>query len=464
MSFVSRFYRWIRRLKQPHIRNLSGGPLREFVYLDEVSVYSILASRKGGIATEFTESQTASLNSETGSSLGIGFGVANANFVSKSQTGRTQGSQVLRKAIIQTSFRELYDIESASLALTPPYADCIPTIHKIADLEEKFEQLVKDGCLVDPSTVRRGELLEVEVTLEADPIFRAASVIATLRELMEDNEHLFGQEITAQLPQMRSMAQILEGLLVGLVPIRGCLVDYQLTKIGGHEVLIHSSLLDQIAPVTGLKTYPVYVVGVAQRNLFWKDIRQVLFSDAQHTVFCRLAKAGLAERWHPVKVANVLAGIVPQFDELIGDFSEKVRLAMTAPADFSQSKVVQDTHSGMQVISEYATLLVGHHRGTIMTEMIDDLVQRISPGQDWLSSVDCRRSVFAEVTKHIDKTLGVNTSGEDAYELRNDALRRAGLAVALAPPPASNGNKANDAADTRRQEKFLEAEFVAIYW
>ena len=31
-----------------------GDTRREFVYLDEVSVYSILASQKGGIATQFT--------------------------------------------------------------------------------------------------------------------------------------------------------------------------------------------------------------------------------------------------------------------------------------------------------------------------------------------------------------------------------------------------------------------------
>lgn len=462
MNFASRFYRWIRRQKQPQIRIPPGGPLREFVYLDEVSVYSILASRKGGIATEFTESQTASLNSETGSSLGFGFGPANANVVSKNQSGRTQGSQVLRKAIIQTSFRELYDIEKACLALSPPYADCIPTVRSDADLEEKFEQLIKDGSLVDPSTVRRGELLEVEVTLEADPIFRAASVIATLRELMEDNEHLFGHEIVAQLPQMRSMAQILESLLVGLVPIRGCLVEYKLTNIGGREVLIHRSLLDQIVPGTRLDTHPVYVVGVSQRHLFWKDIRQVLFSDAQHTVFCRLAKQGLAETWNPVKVANVLAGIAPQFDELIHEFSEKVHLAMTAPAGSSPSNVVQQSHSGMQVISEYTTLLSAHHGGNIKTEVIKDLAQHILPEQDWLSNVDCRRSVFAKVTKHLDKTLGVETSGEDAYELRNAALRRAGLTVALAP--TSNGRKAEHAANSRSQERFLEAEFVAIYW
>ena len=66
MSISSRLGGWLRRLKPQKAPEPPSGLLREFVYLDEVSVYSILASRKGGIATEFTESQTASLNSDVG--------------------------------------------------------------------------------------------------------------------------------------------------------------------------------------------------------------------------------------------------------------------------------------------------------------------------------------------------------------------------------------------------------------
>ena len=117
MSVVSRIRNWLRGAKPRRDPENSTGLLREFVYLDEVSVYSILASRKGGIAAEFTESQTASLNSDVGGSLSVGFDATKAKLDSKLQASHVQGSQVLRKAIIQTSFKELYDIEQASLAL-----------------------------------------------------------------------------------------------------------------------------------------------------------------------------------------------------------------------------------------------------------------------------------------------------------------------------------------------------------
>ena len=347
--------------------------------------------------------------------------------------------------------------------MSPTDADCVSTVHAVADLEERLDRPIKDAWLVDPNTIRRGELLEVAVELEADPIFRMASIITTFRELMEDNEHLFGNEITAQLPQMRSMAQILEGLLVGLVPIRGRLVDYKSTQIGGCDVLVHRLLLEQMPPDTRPKAYPVFVVGVTQRDLFWKDIRRVLFSQAQYTVFCRLAISGLADRWHPVKVADVLAGLSPEFDELIREFSERAGQAMTATVGTSPTLIGQDEQSGTDIIKAYVEVLVTHHAGTLNPDVTDDMIQSISLKHDWLSSVDGRRAVFSKVTQRVDEALGVETSGEVAYKLRDAAMHNAGLAGAHAPQASSASG--HDAAPVPSgHERFLDAEIIAIYW
>ena len=404
-----------------------------------------------------------SLNSDVGGSLSAGFDAIKARLDSKLQAGHVQGSQVLRKAIIQTSFKELHDIERASLALSPLDADCLPTVHAVADLEERLDPLAKDDWLVDPSTIRRGELLEVEVELEADPIFRMASIITTLRELMEDNEHLFGNAISAQLPQMRSMAQVLEALLVGLVPIRGRLTDYESAKIGGRDVLVHRLLLEKMPPGKRPKSYPAFVVGVAQRDLFWKDIRRVLFSKAQYTVFCRLAISGLADSWHPVKLVDVLSGIDPQFDELIGEFSKRAGQAMSATADASPTSVGQDEHSGTEIIKAYAELLVRHHCDTLKPDVIDAVIPSISPEHDWLGSVDERRAVFSQVTQRVDEALGVATSGEVEYDIRDTAMQNAGLADALAPQ-SSSGSGHDAAPVPSDHERFLDAEIIAIYW
>ena len=58
-------------------------------------------------------------------------------------------------------------------------SDNVPTHEEVTDIEERLEPLIEDGWIVDPSAIDRGELLEVEVELQADPIFRMASVTTT---------------------------------------------------------------------------------------------------------------------------------------------------------------------------------------------------------------------------------------------------------------------------------------------
>ena len=289
-----------------------------------------------------------------------------------------------------------------------------------------------------------------------------ASVITTLQELMEDNEEIFGHAITAQLPQMRSMAQVLEGLLVGLVPIRGRLVDYVSASIGGRDVLIHHALLDQSDPATWPETHTAFVVGVAQRDLFWKDIRRILFSKARYTVFCRLATEGVVKTWHPVKAADVLAGIVPQFDEMIREFSEEARRTMTAGYTAPPSPAVQHGLRDSQVLEKYVALIAAHHSQTLTPAVIDTLIRDISPAKEWLNSVDSRRPIFAEVTRRVDAALGVETSNEVIYELRVAAVGKVDPESRLAPQ--TPGGSLQDQSPSFGPERFLDTEIVAIYW
>ena len=324
MSIASRLSNWFRHRKDRGLIEDAYRGRREFVYLDEVSVLSILASRTGRIATESTESQTSSRSSEVKGSLGVGLGGTKANLGTKEQSSQSEASQVSRKAIIQSSFKDLYDIEHSALALRPASMDHLPNVDSILDVERLLGSTEATGLLVDPSTLHRGELLEVEVDLEADPIFRMATIITTFVGLMEDNEGLFRDAVPAQLPEIRSVARLLDNLLAGLVPIRGLLVDYKWIRLCGRDVLIHQALLRQMPAEVRCHAYPAFLVGVAQSDLFWKDIRRVLFSQARYTVFCRLATDGLADRWSPIKMADVFSGITSNFDEMIRGLGDEL--------------------------------------------------------------------------------------------------------------------------------------------
>ncbi len=469
MSVPLRFWKWIRRRKARSPREDSYGVRREFVYLDEVSVLSILASRTGRIPTESTESRSASHSSEVESSVGVGFGGAKASLGGKMQTGQVQASRVSSKAIIQSNFKNLYDIERADLVLKPASHDHLPTVDSIPGLEGLLGSSEGSGLLVDVTALHRGELLEVEVDLEADPIFRMATIITTFVELMEDNAELMQRVVPGQLREIRSVARLLESLLAGLVPIRGRLVDFEWIRIGSRELLVHRSVLEQMPANACIQAYPAFLVGVAERDLFWKDIRRVLFSQARYTVFCRLATTGLIEHWSPVKMADVFSGITSDFDEMIcglGDelmsgFKRGVRSAAAGTADdITPTMLNQDVQLGERSLTRYAESIALHHKQDIDPTAIEDLIREIPLPENWLDSVDSYRPVFAKMRERVDDHLNTKTPPSVAHDLRIQAVNRAKLDV----PPKCNGPRGSGNRPGPACERFLDSEIVAIYW
>ena len=462
MSFWSRMRHRLAGLKPRGATNITMGPLREFVYLDEVSVYSILASRMGGIAAEFTERKTATLNSEIRGSLSAGIGGIGTKLDSKLGANHVEGSQVLRKAVIQTSFKELYDIECESLVLTSHESESPPTIRGMADLEARLRRAApNDGWLVDHGAIRRGGVMEVSVELDADTIFRMVSIISTFKELMENNETLFGNVDVAQIAEMGSIARVLEGLLVGLVPIRGRVVDYQAAAVAGREVLIHRSLLEQMPHGEQPETYPVFVVGVTERELFWKDIRRLLFAGARYTIFGRIGRDGLADAWHPIKIADVLSGLAPGFDEMVGQFSAKAEQAFNA--GYKSAAVPSRSHDelGNVAVRAYAKMLIQHHGCTVNSKVMEDSTRGVTLHEGWSDSVDGQRTVFGEVTRRVEGALGVETPRETVYQLRQAAMEKA----RAANEDASEGSLEHEwPSATKPSERFVDTEVIAIYW
>ena len=427
------------------------------MYLDEVSVYSLLASREGGIATEFTESQTASLNTEVGGSLGV----TGANLGSKVGSSQVQASQVLRKATVQTSFKELYDKEREALALKLNDGQGVPEWQSVSDLERESQSATGNTWLVDPLAIRRGDLFEVEVEVEPEPIFRSVAIISTISDLIEGNDTLFSSVDLPGLEMTRAVTQVLDNLLVGLVPVRGRVLSYRAVRLGGREFLVHEKLIAKLSDQEELDIHPVFVVGVAERDSFWKDIRRVVFSEARHTMFCRLTRSGLTDAWRPMKVVDMLAEVAPQLETAIEDFGRGSVLAMREAATSANAPAELTAENYGHVLRQYALLLADYHEGTLESETVEAIVADASPPEDWLATVDALRPPFEQVRQRVDRELGVETPGEVAHDVRQIlvAAARAPKSGTVSPTPQGTDTPQDNGTD-----RFLEAEIVSIYW
>lgn len=462
MNFITRLRIRFRRWRRKRTSRKQKAPLREFVYLDEVSVYSLYASRLGSIAEEFIETQTASLQGEIGSSVGANSGIVKAEVKPSVSSDRTHESQVIRKSIVQTTFKEFYESELDSLAMRPVSEDPeLPKIGSLEHLKAEIKTLETDGWVVNPAKLTRGQLLEAEVQLEAEAIFRVNAVVSAVQEIVQDEPEMSGLDRNQELNQVSSVNRILEKLLAGLVPIRGYATDYEVVEIEGREWIVHSRLLNQLASTNSLRTYPLYVVGVAEQSLFWKDIRRVLFSGARFRVLCRMTQDGLQNSWTPVKLAHVLRSVEPGLADQIDALGSGALAAMveTGKPDGSTERKQQLMH---EALIAYARSMVDHYGHSLTAQDLSEielLSEQHCTSSDTLTG---RREAFDEITSFLHERFDFPWENLIAAQYRSVALTDAGFPLLKqATSPVASDDVPSPASS---QERFLDSEFIAIYW
>lgn len=462
MSLSSRIRGWFRRWRRQRASRTQKAALREFVYLDEVSVYSLIASRLGPVASEFTETETASLQAELTGTLTGGLSVVKGELKSRAMDTQTRGTQVVRKSMVQTTFKELYEFEEGSLALRPPLANLKrPKIAGLSQIRDEMQLLASDGWIVDPGMLSRGKLFEVEVQLEAEAIFRVSAVASALLDMVQDNQEMFGSVTTSDIGTVRSVDSILAKLLVGLVPVRGLAVDYQVATIGDKEWIVHRRLLSDMPDAESIPTRPLFVVGVTEQSLFWKDIRRVLFSKSHFRVLCRLAQDGLQTNWTPVKLSHVLESVAPEIATQI-DMAGSGALAAVTQASKSQGGEDQSQKLMHGALVRYGTSLAGHYGHSITADqLVTQSLALIYPRNSCGSVVE-RRRAFEKVTAELAERFQFAPEPVVAAQYRTEALMEVGLFFPSDSKPLGAGPAIPFVP--KPDQRFLDSEFVAIYW
>lgn len=458
MSVRARLSRWRRRRRRDKAAAESAGaPLREFVYLDDVSVYSLTASRLGSIATEFTDTERNTLGGEVESSVeGFG-GIAKGSVRAKSSASREQTSQVLRKSIIQTAFKDLFELEHDRLVLASPQ----PPAPNVGELSDLAKLAGAGDWVIRPGSLERGALIELEVELEAEAVFRVNAVVSAFLEIVQEDLKVFGVSGPVGVTEARAMSRVLDKLLTGLVPLRGRAVDFVVIEIGGEELVVHRDVLDQLPAPSRPKVEPLLVVGVAEQRLFWKDIRRVLFSNSRFRLFCRISQTGLRDRWTPVKLTDVLKEIAPEFEaQLLGALGESALSAMGEAVAHSSNADDQERLLLQRAADAFVEEVAEHHGAKLERTRARALAADAAERGGSLSTTDDRRQFFGQLLKQLDGELAVETSPEVAEACRVIAISEAGLGLGGQLVPSA----VHEPPQAARSARLLDTEIVAIYW
>lgn len=430
---------WNKKRKEASDRH------REFIYLDEVSVISLLAGLQGEIKESVTN--TLARADETSVSASIAGPGNAASLGSKFGSTRTTTNEVVRRAVIQSTFRDLWqrdigvllhDTTGMKEKVRKPIAD-------LADLERSMPRLKKSKLVVALNDIRRGDLVEMDLAIEADQFFKMVTVGSTFLDLMEGRESLFGVSAN-DLRQVAPMIEVLKELSVGLVPVRGLSTSHCVIDLGGESLVIAKVLL---TPGLLAESRPLELVGFAESGSFWRDLRRTLFSGATYTAYARVERAVLETPWTPIKIADLLESVSPGLrDEVAAPFEKLSAGLRSADEDSDADELARFQLEGFA--DELRSALDIQVDGTVLESVI------VASGRDVAEAatlVDQRRA-FESVAVAIG---GADIDRDTLLTVRSNWMTRT---------PDEVESMTGERPDTVLSNSPVQVEvgFVALYW
>lgn len=424
--------------------------LREFIYLDEVSLLSLLSSQKGEVtgskSERASEGSEASIDATAGVNPGV---IAKAEITSRYQTNNSSTIQTSRKATVQSRFRDLHLIDGLRI-IEPVLVDA--PANDIESLK-KTDTLSK---LASATELQRGKLVELRVKLAADPVFHLGTMVSEFTSMAEDYPDMFATNGgLATLQEVQPINKILKRLLAGLVPIRAVAVDYVVVEIDEVQYIAHKNLIEGL----GLKNRPLEIVGVTEQEAYWKDLRRVLFSEAAFTVFARISHSGLQDSWTPVKLADLFADVAP-------DLVEQINAAGRVPFGSASSQPNESAPDAKlaAALSHYADSLLRQIGKSLESDQKKAVAQCIGELKTRSATVSDQTSAFSLLTKHVLEVVGGEIDAARALELRTAAREAVGLSLFPTASSLSQVTPATPKAKRGDEPLLLDVEFVAIYW
>jgi hypothetical protein len=280
-------------------------------------------------------------------------------------------------------------------------------------------------------------------------------MLADIVSIIEENPAMFGVDDPGVLIQMSSVSKLLERALVGLVPVRGRAIDYGVVAIEGEDWIVHRELLNR-ASIQTENIRPLYLVGVAEESLFWKDIRRLLFSGSIFRVLARVSRPAISPSWTPIKLADLLRDFVPDFETSLSEANRSLGAAMRSR---EWNRPGHSTLPVRECLVSYARMLATEAGVTVSEADLEasgllegDKFDINRPVRDW-------RNLFEPITQLVEDRAGRTLDRAVVSNCRIEARLGAGLAML-----ASSQVVAPVLPNADGLERFLDSEVIAIYW
>lgn len=277
--------------------------LREFVYLDEDALISLLASTTGGITQQRTTTQREQISASIEGSLGpLGSSVG-----SKEE----RSTQAVRRYVIQSNFKEFYEMRVDDLSISDD-PNNPPKICLAAADTDQIEEIAPQLDTSRYAELDRGNLFELDVSLESSEIYNYFKVFGAFEEMIESFST--NQEIRQQLrrqnvssEEIAMVIDLMDTLMAGLIPIECTISNYGIVK-DNRDILVEKNW----AKKNDIQYKECKAVGFIDEENLWQDPTQVLFEENNFTIYGRIEDPVPSSEWNPLKLADVVGSVLPK--------------------------------------------------------------------------------------------------------------------------------------------------------
>lgn len=443
---------------------------REFVYLDETSVISLVAARHGSVPESFKHTLSHTNSSDAGTSLtlpstptapGIGMAI-------RATSSRTTSQEVVRRAVTQGTFRNLRigDTDLRISVEDQPDHPKPAAVSTAKALSQHLSKLEKQHRAVRAQDLFRGDVVEVQVELSPEWSYQITMAVSSMIDLVEGRAEMFGIEENA-VGEVQRILELLSRLLVDLVPLQARVTSHRLVAVDDVPWLVDVSVIVD-GSVLEHESSDVYLAGVTELPLYWKDVRRVLFAGSVYTVYARLSRAGIQTSWSPVKLADVFDRFLPEVGDqirMLPYLFEKARSVAGRVDAPVVSKVLRDT--GLlpfgRDLAQLASRSISEEK---LLEAVISAARSVNTPEE-LQDAGIVRSAFEVVVTAVEASPSLSEPPEPDRIDRELVRMLRETHQAVARLTFLSESVASSQVGTSKQDaptNFLEAEVVAIYW
>lgn len=440
--FGQGIYWWVVRRKNNLLERLgisSYPDLKEFVYLDQTALVSLLSSTTGGI----TQQQTTSQKQRISSSITGSLGPVGASIGSKEE----KSTETVQKYVIQSNFKELYEIRKQDLALSD-HADLQPNVDAVAGEHADTEFLQQENS-PNIRTISRGKLIELDGTLESSDIYEYFQVFDAFEDIVESfsTEEEFQQRLREEgisSDEIAMVLELMEILMGGLVPIECKISNYGACG-DENEIIVNK----EWASERGFETEDIYLAGFIEEDNLWQEPSRVLFGESEFTVYGRLDSPTPNKDWSPLKLVDILSSVFPDAAQEV----ENLPSAFDEPdASDTEEMDFEDT------VRDYLESLEARADGTFSEGDINEVTSSLE-SPIMADSYEEQE----EILQKAEEILGNEVLDEGLSEYVDDVPRRRSNFL----EGRSDGSTALSELSSEEDNSdkiYLETNFIAIYW